>query len=35
MLHVALDEPTRRGTWSFELDLAGLAASGGDATSPA
>ena len=30
MLAVALDEPTRRGTWSFDLDLAAFAAAGGD-----
>ncbi len=29
MLHVALDEPTRRGKWAFDLDLAAFAASGG------
>jgi leucyl/phenylalanyl-tRNA--protein transferase len=29
MLKVALDEPTRRGTWAFDLDLAAFAASGG------
>jgi leucyl/phenylalanyl-tRNA---protein transferase len=28
-LHVALDEPTRRGRWAFEIDLAALAARGG------
>lgn len=32
MLQVALDEPTRRGKWGFELDLGELAASGGDAS---
>ena len=37
MLRTALDEPTRRGRWTFELDLDVFAASGGDApaTSPA
>jgi len=30
MLKVALDEPTRRGRWAFELDLDAFAASGGD-----
>jgi leucyl/phenylalanyl-tRNA--protein transferase len=30
LLEVALDEPTRRGTWSFEIDPAELAASGGE-----
>ena len=29
LLSVALDEPTRRGTWAFELDLARFAATGG------
>jgi leucyl/phenylalanyl-tRNA--protein transferase len=29
MLHVALDEPTRRGKWSFDLDLDAFATSGG------
>ncbi len=33
MLKVALDEPTRRGPWAFEVDLAAFAASGG-VTSP-
>ena len=35
MLKIALDEPTRRGTWAFELDLDAFAASGGGATSAA
>ena len=36
MLKLALDEPTKRGIWAFELDLAAFAASGGcgAATSP-
>jgi leucyl/phenylalanyl-tRNA--protein transferase len=34
LLTQALDEPTRRGRWAFELDLDAFAASGG-ATSPA
>ena len=35
ILKVALDEPTRRGRWAFELDLEAFAASGGvDPTSP-
>jgi leucyl/phenylalanyl-tRNA--protein transferase len=29
MLKVALDEPTKRGKWSFEIDQAAFAASGG------
>jgi leucyl/phenylalanyl-tRNA--protein transferase len=32
MLHVALDEPTKRGKWKFELDQAAFAASGGAIT---
>jgi leucyl/phenylalanyl-tRNA---protein transferase len=35
MLHVALDHPTRRGRWQFELDLEAFAASGGDVTASA
>ena len=31
MLRVALDQPTKRGTWSFELDFEVFAASGGSA----
>jgi leucyl/phenylalanyl-tRNA--protein transferase len=34
MLRVALDEPTKRGKWSFELDFDVFAASGGGASSP-
>jgi leucyl/phenylalanyl-tRNA--protein transferase len=34
MLRVALDEATKRGRWSFELDLDVFAASGGDVSSP-
>jgi leucyl/phenylalanyl-tRNA--protein transferase len=30
LLRVALDEPTRRGKWTFELDLDAFAASGGE-----
>jgi leucyl/phenylalanyl-tRNA--protein transferase len=30
MLKVALDEPTKRGRWSFDIDQAAFAASGGD-----
>ena len=30
MLKVALDEPTKRGTWELELDLDQFAAAGGD-----
>lgn len=33
LLKIALDEPTRRGTWSFELDQDAFAASGGMLTS--
>jgi hypothetical protein len=33
MLRMALDQPTRRGKWTFELDLDAFAASGG-ATGP-
>lgn len=29
LLQVALDEPTRRGTWAFEMDLEAFAMSGG------
>jgi leucyl/phenylalanyl-tRNA--protein transferase len=29
LLKVALDQPTRRGTWAFEMDLDAFAASGG------
>ena len=29
MLKVALDEPTKRGVWAFEIDLEAFAASGG------
>ncbi|HEY4240318.1 MAG TPA: leucyl/phenylalanyl-tRNA--protein transferase [Kofleriaceae bacterium] len=29
LLHVALDEPTRRGRWAFEIDLDELARTGG------
>jgi hypothetical protein len=29
MLARALDEPTRRGRWTFELDLAAFARTGG------
>ena len=32
MLKMALDEPTKRGKWSFDLDPAAFAASGGDLT---
>ncbi|HEY4175353.1 MAG TPA: leucyl/phenylalanyl-tRNA--protein transferase [Kofleriaceae bacterium] len=32
MLKIALDEPTKRGKWSFEIDQAAFAASGGAAT---
>ncbi|MBA3391440.1 MAG: leucyl/phenylalanyl-tRNA--protein transferase [Deltaproteobacteria bacterium] len=37
LLKTALDQPTRRGKWSFEIDLEELASSGGmlGATSPA
>jgi leucyl/phenylalanyl-tRNA--protein transferase len=34
MLKVALDEPTKRGTWDFELDLDQFAAAGGGAGEP-
>jgi len=34
MLRVALDEPTRRGKWSFELDFDVFSASGGGVTAP-
>jgi leucyl/phenylalanyl-tRNA--protein transferase len=33
MLKRALDEPTKRGTWTFEMDLDAFAASGGASTS--
>ncbi len=29
LLHIALDQPTRRGKWSFEMDLEAFAARGG------
>jgi leucyl/phenylalanyl-tRNA---protein transferase len=32
MLRVALDQPTKRGKWSFELDFEVFAASGGCST---
>jgi leucyl/phenylalanyl-tRNA---protein transferase len=35
MLHTALDQPTRRGSWSFELDPEVFAASGGSVIDPA
>ncbi len=35
LLKVALDEPTKRGTWTFELDPVAFAASGGEITSSA
>lgn len=35
MLKTALDQPTRRGKWQFELDLEAFAAAGGALTSPA
>jgi leucyl/phenylalanyl-tRNA--protein transferase len=35
LLKVALDEPTKRGKWAFELDPAAFAASGGDVSSSA
>ncbi len=34
LLKPALDEPTKRGTWTFELDLDAFAAGGGDSTPP-
>jgi len=34
MLRVALDQPTRRGKWGFELDFEVFSASGGGATVP-
>jgi len=34
MLAVALDEPTRRGKWEFEIDLDAFAATGGGAPLP-
>ena len=34
MLMVALDEPTRRGTWEFELDLDAFAETGGGGPGP-
>jgi len=34
MLRVALDQPTRRGKWGFELDFDVFSASGGGATVP-
>ena len=35
LLKIALDEPTKRGTWAFELDPEAFAASGGAITSAA
>jgi leucyl/phenylalanyl-tRNA---protein transferase len=35
LLHTALDQPTRRGQWTFELDPIAFAATGGDVTSTA
>jgi leucyl/phenylalanyl-tRNA--protein transferase len=35
MLRSALDEPTKRGTWEFDIDLDRFAATGGDVTSTA
>ena len=35
LLKVALDEPTKRGKWTFELDPVAFAASGGEVTSSA
>jgi leucyl/phenylalanyl-tRNA--protein transferase len=33
LLKIALDEPTRRGRWTFDLDAEAFAASGGEITS--
>ncbi len=33
LLKIALDEPTKRGTWTFDLDEEAFAASGGEVTS--
>jgi leucyl/phenylalanyl-tRNA--protein transferase len=34
MLKIALDQPTKRGRWSFEIDLEVFAATGGEPTTP-